>query len=118
MGPSPGTPDRASRAAAVSQRLITARRERGLTQAQIARALGVANTTVSRWERGLARPHLRHVTPLANLLEKPADWFGFPERGDAARRRSKVGEAADRIASALETFIHGSPEQAGRPPLD
>jgi transcriptional regulator with XRE-family HTH domain len=101
----PRTPPLASRAAAVSQRLMQARRERGLTQAEIARALGVANTTVSRWERGLARPHLRHVMPLANLLEKPADWFGFPERGDAARRRSKVGEVSDRIASALDSIV-------------
>jgi transcriptional regulator with XRE-family HTH domain len=46
---------------------------RGLTQAQVARAVGVADTQVSRWRRG-------QVVPTVHYLQRIADTFGV-ERG-------------------------------------
>jgi len=40
----------------VVDRLMAARRRLGMTQAQVAHALGVDSITVSRWERGVSRP--------------------------------------------------------------
>ena len=42
---------------------------RGLSQAQVARAVGVADTQVSRWRRG-------HVVPTVQYLQRIADTFG------------------------------------------
>jgi DNA-binding transcriptional regulator YiaG len=36
--------------------VVAARRQLGLTQVELARALGVALTTLQRWELGLTRP--------------------------------------------------------------
>src|SRR5436309_14785314 len=42
---------------------------RGLTQAQLARSVGVADTQVSRWRRG-------QVVPTLQYLQRLADTFG------------------------------------------
>src|SRR5947209_19146861 len=44
-------------------------RSRGLTQAQLARTVGVADTQVSRWRRG-------QVVPTVQYLQRLADAFG------------------------------------------
>ena len=44
---------------------------RGLTQAQLARSVGVADTQVSRWRRG-------QVVPTVQYLQRLADTFGVP----------------------------------------
>src|SRR6266571_4616917 len=43
---------------------------RGLTQAQLARSLGVADTQISRWRRG-------QVVPTVQYLQRLADTFGI-----------------------------------------
>jgi len=43
---------------------------RGLSQAQLARSVGVADTQVSRWRRG-------HVVPTVQYLQRLADTFGI-----------------------------------------
>jgi transcriptional regulator with XRE-family HTH domain len=48
-----------------------AMRRRGLSQAALARAVGVADTQVSRWRRGQVIPSLRY-------LQQIADTFGVP----------------------------------------
>src|SRR5438067_1614214 len=45
-------------------------RSRGLTQAQLARSVGVADTQVSRWRRG-------QVVPTVQYLQRIADTFGI-----------------------------------------
>ena len=46
-------------------------RSRGLSQAQLARELGVAETQVSRWRRGLAVPTVQSLQRLAEALAVP-----------------------------------------------
>src|ERR1700694_5305072 len=43
---------------------------RGLTQAQLARSVGVADTQISRWRRG-------QVVPTVQYLQRLADTFGI-----------------------------------------
>ena len=45
------------------------RKERGLTQEQVAQALGVSAPAVNKWERGASCPDLALLAPLARLLE-------------------------------------------------
>ena len=50
------------------ERMRQARLSRGLSQGQIARAIGVAQTTVGRWERNAIRPSGRRLEALAKVL--------------------------------------------------
>jgi transcriptional regulator with XRE-family HTH domain len=60
----------------LADRLRKIRRDRHLTQAEIAKALGVKEPTWSAWEAGRTRPH--DVVELAGLIEQrfgtPAAW--------------------------------------------
>jgi transcriptional regulator with XRE-family HTH domain len=47
--------------------LRAARRGAGLTQKQLAEALGVASLTVSRWERGVSTPSVPRLRQIAEL---------------------------------------------------
>jgi transcriptional regulator with XRE-family HTH domain len=49
--------------------LAATMQSRGLSQAQLARSVGVADTQVSRWRRG-------HVVPTVQYLQRLADTFG------------------------------------------
>src|SRR5579884_3421999 len=57
-------------------------RSRGLSQAQLARRMGVAETQVSRWRRGLAVPTVRSLQRLAGY---PSGTPGDPDIDDAGR---------------------------------
>ena len=45
------------------------RKQKGLTQAQLAEALGVSDKTISRWENGKTMPDLSIYEPLCEILE-------------------------------------------------
>ena len=49
--------------------IATMRKERGWTQAELARKLNVTDKAVSRWERGLGFPDINTIKPLADALE-------------------------------------------------
>lgn len=53
----------------LSANISKLRKERSMTQEQLAEALGVTFASVSKWERGIARPEL-------DLLAEMADFFG------------------------------------------
>lgn len=45
------------------------RKERGMTQAELAERLNVTNKAVSKWERGVGFPDIKLLEPLAEALE-------------------------------------------------
>jgi transcriptional regulator with XRE-family HTH domain len=61
-------------------RILQLRRDRGLTQEQLANACGVDKTAVSHWEKGLSAPKSERIPQVASALGvtidelyKPAD---------------------------------------------
>jgi transcriptional regulator with XRE-family HTH domain len=56
-------------------RLRQCRRDRGLTQAGVARSLGVARVSVTLWEGDKTRPSLDHLLRLAKLFDVSSDWL-------------------------------------------
>ena len=45
------------------------RREKGLTQKDLAAALGITDRAVSKWERGISAPDIALLEPLSKVLE-------------------------------------------------
>ncbi len=59
----------------VGEEIKTIRRDRGLTQAQVAEALEVPQASISRLESGATRPRWEVVARLLALLEvTPGEW--------------------------------------------
>lgn len=61
-----------------------ARDGKGLTQEQVAEALGVNQSLVSYWERGVHAPGLEHRSALAELLEIPVQDLVLSPDADVA----------------------------------
>ncbi|MDE6210712.1 MAG: helix-turn-helix domain-containing protein [Clostridia bacterium] len=56
-----------------SEFLYTLRKEKGMTQAQLAELLGVTNKAVSKWETGEAMPETSLLLPLSRILGVTVD---------------------------------------------
>lgn len=56
------------------------RLEKGLTQEQLSKAVGIGRTAISNIECGLSRPSVETAKALAKVLE--FDWTSFFEDGD------------------------------------
>ncbi len=52
------------------RRLRGIRMKLGISAAELAQKLGVTNTTVWKWERGLSSPTKEHVRKLESLLKE------------------------------------------------
>ena len=59
----------------LGSRIAESRRERGLTQAEVADRMGVTPQAVSKWERGLACPDLVFLDDLSFVLGVSIDWL-------------------------------------------
>ncbi|MEM7780724.1 MAG: helix-turn-helix domain-containing protein [Pseudomonadota bacterium] len=84
--------------ASLGVKLNRLRRERGLTLAQVADALGVSKPTVWAWEKGKARPLAERIEAIADVLGVPAT--EFTESSDSAASSVLVAECRERLAQA------------------
>ena len=53
----------------ISKLIETKRKEKGLTQAQLAEKLGVSNTAISKWEHSCNLPDISLLEPLSEILD-------------------------------------------------
>jgi len=57
----------------LSANICKLRKEHSMTQEQLAEALGVTFASVSKWERGVAKPELELIAEIADLFEVSID---------------------------------------------
>jgi len=67
-----------------ADRLKQLRKKKGLSQAQLAEAIGVHFTQVSRYERGETKPNAEAMTNLAQILETTTDFLMNGTTGETA----------------------------------
>jgi DNA-binding transcriptional regulator YiaG len=81
----------------LSEAIRAARRRAGLSQAELAAALGVRQSSVSQWERGSTRPSTDHLLALTSILRTTLLDFSTPASGSGGAEGG--GEAAARAVS-------------------
>ena len=59
----------------LSKRLADARKERGMTQREVAEQLNVSFQAVSLWERGETSPDIDKLVEIASLYQVTTDWL-------------------------------------------
>ena len=77
--------------------LASCRKERNLTQEQVAEKLGVSDKTVSRWENGKGFPDVSLLQPLCALLNISVNELLLGEKIPEDNYRKKVEENTVRI---------------------
>jgi transcriptional regulator with XRE-family HTH domain len=94
-------------AASFGDWLSAAMRERGLSQAEIARRIGVDDAQVSRWRRGLVVPSVGHLQRIAAALDVPRVLLdrlaGYPVPAEADLLMPDAPTSAAAPASAPPT---------------
>jgi transcriptional regulator with XRE-family HTH domain len=74
------------------------RKARGQTQSELGRLIGVPQSTISRWEKGINLPGAEHAAKLAELMDLPVyDLLGFDEnpQSDYTAQPSAVPDARE-----------------------
>ncbi len=67
----------------LGRRIAAARKERGITQDELASLMNVSRQSVSHWEKGISTPAFEVLCRLIPLLEMDiSDLLGLPQQTD------------------------------------
>lgn len=94
----------------MKDRLQHARKRAGLTQAEVARAMGITSQAISQWERGEATPEIDRLGRVAKLYEVDPAWLMFgdgdppppPPPKEVTRPLDILGERDLKVYTAAE----------------
>lgn len=86
--------------ATFGDRLAGAREAAGMTQAQLARRLGVKKTTISDWENDLSEPRANRLSMMAGMVNVSIMWLLTGE-GDGMDAPMGEGEGGTELSSAV-----------------
>lgn len=86
------------------QFIAQTRKEKNMTQADLAQIIGVTDKAVSRWERGIGFPDINSLEPLANALDITLLELMRSERSDSQEKKDHLseGEATEIMANAVK----------------
>ena len=59
----------------VADRIKAIREQRGLTQADLAKRLGITRSSVNAWEQGISVPSTQYIVELAGLFKVSTDYL-------------------------------------------
>ena len=59
----------------ICDKIMQARKKAGMSQIDLADAMGVSRQSVSKWETGEANPEISKLTQLARTLGVSVDWL-------------------------------------------
>ena len=83
------------------QLITRLRKDKGLTQKQLADALNVTDKAVSKWERGLSFPDISMLEPISELLDISIMEILAGEKFDGAEPMTRL-EAKELIDASVE----------------
>ena len=86
------------------ERIQQARKHRKMTQAEVARKMGVSRAAVGQWEINATKPDLDDMKKLASLLGFSASWLSWCEGRPIASTRSKAEVASVSATGIPEGF--------------
>lgn len=89
-------------ARSIGDRIRHARKGRGLSQADLARRIGVSQPAIANWESGIHDPRRITLAKLADALQTPFDWL-------AAGRRSAFESDKHAAAAYIRRPLHHVP---------
>ena len=58
-----------------SERLVNLRKEKGLSQNELAKSLKISPACVNRWEKGLRTPNIESIASICNFFHVSSDYL-------------------------------------------
>ena len=59
----------------VADKIKTLREQKGITQAELAKQLGITRSSVNAWEMGISVPSTQYIVELAYIFEVSTDYL-------------------------------------------
>jgi len=78
------------------------RKEKNMTQADLAKIIGVTDKAVSRWERGIGFPDINTLEPLAKALDISVLELMRSRRSDMEQEKISEREVTEMMSGAVE----------------
>lgn len=100
--------------AKIADRIKQLRKKKGISQSQLAEAIGVKNNTVSTWERGTRKPDFDALQLLSNYFEVSFEYLLGSSDKEEARVKPSQGELDSYALSAIADEIKESTELLSR----
>ncbi|MBQ6371701.1 MAG: helix-turn-helix transcriptional regulator, partial [Oscillospiraceae bacterium] len=82
------------------------RRERGITQEQLAEELGVSGRTISRWETGSNMPDISLLVEIAGFFD-----VSIPEIIKGERKSENMQEEVKEVAETMSDYAKAEKEE-------
>lgn len=89
---------------ALGRRIGDARDDAGITQADLARALGVDPSAVTRMESGDRKVSATELVAIAGTLGRPIDWFVYESPPAVLSRRQEAGVTSRSLDLEIESL--------------
>ena len=86
----------------VSKNMLRLRRQKGMTQAELAEKMAVTRQTISNWEGGKSLPDIESLKSLAEVLEVPVEQLLY---GEISPPRDKLPSAVGILCTYLGTAV-------------
>ena len=92
--------------------LAQARRNKSLTQRQLADELGIKQTLISAWERGISKPDLGNLEKLCEILEvnlEEIEFISKPEKPITSKdqTRQQIENYNERMGYVDSSWLRG-----------
>lgn len=71
------------------EKLHTLRKQKGITQAELAEIMDVSRQAVSRWEAGVVTPSIENLKRLSSLYGVPLDYLLNEEEDDSSQSQNE-----------------------------
>lgn len=89
-----------------SDNLKRIRIEKGMSQQELAKEIGVSQTAIYQWEKGTRTPKIDAITKLVNALNvKPTEFFKEKRDGEEIIEITLPGISADNITDYLNAIV-------------
>ena len=76
----------------LDEKLVSLRKEKGITQLKVAEELDISRQAISRWESGVAMPSTENLRRLSELYSVPLDYLINEDSEQPARVEEDNGE--------------------------
>ncbi len=97
----------------IPKRIRSAREMRGISQQELAKKCGFAQTMLSHIERGTRLPRVDKVRTIAETLEVSADYL-LGLSGSTATSKEGIGDAFSRLSSERQEIVRKMIEELGK----
>lgn len=105
----------------IGERIIALRKERGISQAELAKRLNVSRQAVSKWEQGSSSPDTAKLIQLAEILDTEVEYLATGTHPEPSSVVLNVVETVERVEEKVvvkEVIRHVRRKPVKKNPVD